>query len=251
VPAEPAASTPDRSSGGSAALPWQSQAHAKFFGRQPELQQLKVAFEAAVGGEGGLNLIVGEPGIGKTSVCEQLCKYVSASGGRSLVGHCYEEGSFRLPYQPFVEIFGTYLQESDLNEVSAELGAGMAELARIVPSLRERLQVSPRPHGDPEEDRWRLLQVATDLLRSAAKKSLLLVLEDLHDADRGTLDLLLYLGRNLQSARMLLVGTYRDVEVDRAHPLSAALTELHRASNLARLHLRGLSTGEVQQLLAA
>jgi DNA-binding CsgD family transcriptional regulator len=75
------------------------------------------------------------------------------------------------------------------------------------------------------------------------------VLEDLHDADRGTLDLLLFLARNLQGARLLVLGTYRDVEVDRAHPLSAVLAELHRASNFARIHLRGLSRGEVLHLL--
>jgi predicted ATPase len=111
--------------------------------------------------------------------------------------------------------------------------------------------LSPPPPGDPEEDRWRLLQAATDLLRSvAARQPLLVVLEDLHDADRGTLDLLLYLARNLHGARILVVGTYRDVEVDRAHPLSAALTELHRAGNVASIQLHGLSTGEVQRLLA-
>jgi predicted ATPase len=129
--------------------------------------------------------------------------------------------------------------------------ASAADLARIVPTLRERLHVSPPPPGDPEEDRWRLLQAVTDLLRNgSAKQPLLAVLEDLHDADRGTLDLMLYLARNLHGARILVVGTYRDVEVDRAHPLSAALSELHRASNVARIHLHGLSTVEVQQMLA-
>ena len=96
-----------------------------------------------------------------------------------------------------------------------------------------------------------MLQAATDFLRSAAAQSpLLLVLEDLHDADRGTLDLLLYLARNLRGARILVVCTYRDVEVDRAHPLSAALSELHRASNVTRMQLRGLSTDDVLRLLA-
>jgi predicted ATPase len=132
-----------------------------------------------------------------------------------------------------------------------EVAPSAADVARIVPTLRERLNIAPRPPGDPEEDRWRLLQAATDLLhRVAAKQPLLVVLEDLHDADRGTLDLLLYLARNLHSARILIVGTYRDVEVDRAHPLSAALAELHRASNVARIQLHGLSTDEVQRLLA-
>jgi DNA-binding CsgD family transcriptional regulator len=121
----------------------------------------------------------------------------------------------------------------------------------MVPMLRERLDVSPRPSGDPEEDRWRLLDAAMDLLRAvASKQTVVVVLEDLHDADRGTLDLLLHVARNLRGTRLLLVGTYRDVDVDRAHPLAAALTELHRFSNVARVQLRGLSTDEVQQLLA-
>jgi hypothetical protein len=90
-----------------------------------------------------------------------------------------------------------------------------------------------------------------DLLRTvAAKQPLLVVLEDLHDADRGTLDLLLHVARNLRGMRGLVVDTYRDVEVDRAHPLSSALTELHRFSNVARVQLHGLSTDEVHRLLA-
>jgi DNA-binding CsgD family transcriptional regulator len=221
-----------------------------FVGRERELRQLESAFGTAAKGDGALILLVGEPGIGKTALCDQLSTFASASGGLPLVGHCYEEGSFRPPYQPFVEVFATYLRGLDTDTAHAELGSNAADLARIGPMLRERLQVSPPPPGDPEEDRWRLLQAATDLLRgAAAKRPLLVVLEDLHDADRGTLDLLLYLARNLHDARILVVGTYRDVEVDRAHPLSAALTELHRASNVARVQLHGLSTDEVLRLL--
>src|SRR5690348_8369588 len=78
-----------------------------FVGRARELHELQRAFEAAALGQGALIMLVGEPGIGKTALCEQLCSFVEASGGKSLVGHCYEEGSFRPPYQPFVEVFGT------------------------------------------------------------------------------------------------------------------------------------------------
>ena len=227
------------------------QTNAAFVGRQAELQQLRAAFDNATGAQGSLVVLVGEPGIGKTALCEHFSEFVSVHGGRRLVGHCYEEGSFRPPYQPFVEVFATYLQDCDIQAVSAGLGSGMAELARMLPTLRERLHISPRPPGDPEEDRWRLLQASTDLLHiAAAQQPLVVVLEDLHDADRGTLDLLLYLARNLYAARTLIVGTYRDVAVDRAHPLAAALTELNRASNVARIQLRGLSTDEVQRLLA-
>jgi hypothetical protein len=99
---------------------------------------------------------------------------------------CYGEGSLRLPYQPFVEAFGTYVQDSDTETLIGELDWRAGDLARMVPILREQLHVTPRPPGDPEEDRRRLLQVATDLLRNvAANLPLLLVLEDLQDADRG------------------------------------------------------------------
>ncbi len=111
--------------------------------------------------------------------------------------------------------------------------------------------VELRRAGDPEDDRWRLLQAVTSFLRNASSvQPLCIVLEDLHWADRGTLDLLLHLARNLQGARILLVGTYRDVEVDRTHPLSAALAELRRAESFQRVPLRGLSPDEVQRMLS-
>jgi DNA-binding CsgD family transcriptional regulator len=233
-----------------------SQAHRlsrgrAFVGRENELRQLSSAFETAAAGHSILVMLGGEPGIGKTALCEQVADAVRARGGLALVGHCYEEGSFGLPYQPFVEALGCYLQACDAETVTAILGAGAADLARMLPMLRDRLHASPETSANPEEDRWRLLQAATDLLRNASlQRPLLLVLEDLHETDRGTLDLLLYLARSLRDTPLLVVGTYRDVEVDRAHPLSAALTELYRASNVVRLHLRGLSMHEVQRLLA-
>jgi hypothetical protein len=79
-------------------------------------------------------MLVGEPGIGKTALCEQLCEFAGESGGHSLVGHCYEEGSFRPPYQPFVEIFSMYLQGSDPEAVSSVLDSNIVELARIIPT---------------------------------------------------------------------------------------------------------------------
>src|SRR5204863_5253336 len=78
-----------------------------------------------------------------------------------------------------------------------------------------------------------------------------MVLEDLHWADRGTLDLLIHLARNLSGARLLLVATYRDIEVDRSHPLSAALAELRRISAFERVALHGLAADQVQRMLGA
>ena len=181
-----------------------------FVGREQELRQLQTAFDAALSGQGSLAMVVGEPGIGKTSLCEQLATYVTVRGGRALVGHCYEEGSLSLPYLPFVEAMRSYVLAREPDGLRKDLGSGAGEVARLVSEIRDRLQVELRPPGDPEDDRWRLLQAVSGFLRNASTvQPLLLVLEDLHDADRGTLDLLLHLSRTLQGARLLIVGTYR------------------------------------------
>ena len=77
------------------------------------------------------------------------------------------------------------------------------------------------------------------------------MLEDLHDADRGTLDLLTHLARNLAGFRLMVLGTYRDVEVDRTHPLSGALANLSRISSFSRVLIRGLAVDEVQRMVEA
>jgi predicted ATPase len=226
----------------------------QFVGREQELGELRAAFDAAAASAGSLRVVVGEPGIGKTAICERLAAYAAEHGGRALVGHCYGEGSFSLPYLPFVEAIRAYVLDSDIDALRAELGTWAVEVAPIVPELRDRMGLEParEPGTFNDEDRYRLLQAATDFLRAAAtRQPLLLVLEDLHDVDRGALDLLVHLSRQLAGSRMLVVGTYRDVEVDRTHPLSAMLAELRRSSHFGRLVLRGLSVEQVQRLLVS
>lgn len=204
-----------------------------FVGREQELRQLQVAFDEALSGQGALVMVVGEPGIGKTALCEQLATHATIRGGKALVGHCYEEGSLSLPYLPFVEAIRSCVLEREPDHLRQELGTGATEVARIVSEIREKVAVEPREAGDPEDDRWRLYQAVTSFLRNASTvQPLLIVLEDLHWADRGTLDFLMHLSRNLGGCRMVVVGTYRDIEVDRAHPLSAALAELSAPERL-------------------
>jgi serine/threonine protein kinase/class 3 adenylate cyclase len=222
-----------------------------FVGREQEVKQLESAFDAALSGKGSLFMVVGEPGIGKTTITEQLATYVGMRGGKSLVGHCYEEGSLSLPYLPFVETMRSYVIQGDREELSNQLGQGAADVARIVSEVRDRVDVVPATSSSPEEERFRLFQSVASFLRNASKaQAMCLVLEDLHDADKGTMEMLVHLARNLAGARILLVGTYRDVEVDRTHPLSAALAELRRVESFQRIPLRGLSPDEVQRMLS-
>jgi serine/threonine protein kinase len=95
-----------------------------FVGREAELRQLQSAFDGVISGQGALVMIVGEPGIGKTALSEQLATYVSLRSGLPLVGHCYEEGSLSLPYLAFVEILRSYATNRNINDLRKELGGG-------------------------------------------------------------------------------------------------------------------------------
>jgi DNA-binding CsgD family transcriptional regulator len=203
--------------------PTLSQTHVSFVGRRAELQRLKAAFDAAASGEGALVMLVGEPGIGKTALCQQLVSFVHTHGGLPLVGHSYPDGSASLPYQPFVEAFESFARQRDTETLRQELGSSANEVARMVPALRNMLQVELAARENPEDDRLRLLSGVLDCLRNIGATHPLL----------------------------LLLGTYRDVEVDRAHPLAAALAELRRVSQFERIHLGELSVDEVQRLLAS
>ena len=223
-----------------------------FVGRDVELRRLHSAFDDALSGQGSVAVVVGEPGIGKTSLCAQLATYVTLRGGTTLVGHCYEDGSVSLPYLPFVEVLRAYVLAQEPNALKHKLGSSARDLARIVLEIRERLGVTPSAPADPEEDRYRLMQAVASVLRNASSDCpMLILLEDLHNADKGTLDMLIQVARSLSGARLVIVGTYRDVEVHRGHPLSEALTELRRVTRLSRISLRGLNIDEVQQMMSS
>ena len=222
-----------------------------FVGREAEVKQLHSAFDSTLSEAGSLVMVVGEPGIGKNTICDQLATYVTLRGGKTLRGNCYEEGSLSLPYLPFVEAMRSYVLERDSEDLKRELGSGATDVAGIVSEIRDRVDVEPRETGDAEQDRYRLLESVTDFLRNASSvQPLVILLEDLHDADRGTLDMLAHVSRNQSGARLMIVGTYRDVEVERSHPLSGTLADLRRIPNFSRVLLRGLSAVEVQRMMS-
>jgi DNA-binding CsgD family transcriptional regulator len=223
-----------------------------FVGREGELRQLYARFDAAVGGQGSMVAILGEPGIGKTALCEQLTGYAASHRARTLVGRCYGASSLNVPYLPVVEALRPYVLGLDAESLRTQLGNNASDLARVLPDIRARLNGPETQPNVLDNQQWRLFQCVSDFVRVIGESQpLVVILEDLHDADRGTLDLLVHLSRNLAGARVLVVATYRDIEVTRVHPLSGALAELRRSSHFVRLPLRGLNQDEVQRMLAS
>jgi DNA-binding CsgD family transcriptional regulator len=132
------------------------------------------------------------------------------------------------------------------------MSTGAADIATIVPEVREQLPDLPLPlrFEDPEQARFRLFDAVTSFLYQAAQHHpLVLVLDDLHWADKPSLLLLEFLAQELRQSRLLVIGTYRDMELSRQHPLSETLAELTREQPLQRLVLHGLNQEDVERFL--
>jgi predicted ATPase/class 3 adenylate cyclase len=243
---EPPLSEPSEPAGNLRGVTW-----GRFVGRREELDQLKAALENILSGKGSVSMLVGEPGIGKTRLAEEFAVYAGLRGAQALTGHCYE-GEASIPYRPFVEALRQYARTRQDDALRQELGPGAPEVATLVSEIRQRfLDVEEAAPLEAEAERLRLFESVTQFIRNAAAANpLVLFLDDIHWADKPSLLLLQYLARSIGGDRVLIVGAYRDVELDRAHPLAEALGTLRRAHNYQRVLLRGLPESDVDGLLA-
>jgi len=221
-----------------------------FVGRHQEMGDLKAALEDALSGRGRLVMLVGEPGIGKTRTAQELATYAGLRGAQVLWGRCYEEQGVP-PYWPWVQAIRSYVRERDPEQLRSEMGAGAADIAEVVSDVRERLpDLQPAPEFEPEQARFRLFDSIAAFLKTASQRQpLVLVLDDLHWADQPSLALLQFVARELGGARLLLIGTYRDMELSRQHPLAEALGELTRERLFQRVLLRGLTQDDVGRFI--
>jgi tetratricopeptide (TPR) repeat protein len=219
-----------------------------FVGRERELAELLGGLDDAFAGRGRLFLLGGEPGIGKSRLAEELIAHAAGRGARVLVGRCWEAGGAPA-YWPWVQSLRAYVREAEPDALRAQLAAGAADLAQIVPELRERFPDLPAPPSPGSEAaRFRLFDAAAEFLRRAsASRPIVLVLDDLHAADAPSLLLLRFLARQLGSTRILLLGAYRDVDPIPGQPLTEMLMEVAREPVTRRLALGGLSEREVVQ----
>ncbi len=224
----------------------------RFVGRREELDQLKGALENTLSGQGALVMLVGEPGIGKTRLAEEFGVYASLRGAQVLTGRCYE-GEVALPYRPFIDMFRQYVRERPDQELHHQLGEGAPEVAKLVSEVRQRFPDIPEsPPLDPEAERMRLFESISAFVRNAAAANpLVLFLDDIHWADKPSLLLMRYLARSVASERVLILAAYRDVELDRTHPLSEVVATLRREQPYERVLLRGLPEEDVLAFLTA
>jgi class 3 adenylate cyclase/tetratricopeptide (TPR) repeat protein len=221
-----------------------------FVGRDEQVEKLRNGLDEALSGKGGILLLVGEPGIGKTRTAEELATYASMRGAQVLWGRCYE-GDGAPAYWPWVQIIRSYVHDREPKALLSQMGPGAADIAEVVSEVRECLPGLPAPPRlEAEQSRFRLFDSITTFLKNAsAAHPLVLVLDDLHWSDKPSLLLFQFIARELASARILILGTYRDVEVGRQHPLEQTLAEFARSGTVERVLLRGLTEADVGRFI--
>ncbi|HKE42786.1 MAG TPA: AAA family ATPase [Casimicrobiaceae bacterium] len=238
--------------GASSAAPLQQLVRGRLVGREAESRQLLSHWERAQQARGQLVLLSGEPGVGKTRLAQELIAQAQQVGATVLRGGCYEYEA-TTPYLPIVEALRDWVHVQSAQALRVTLGATAPEIAKLAPEIETKLGVlAPNAPLSPSEERLRLFDNAARFLQSlAAARGLLLFIDDVHWADQGTLSLLQYLLRHLRSDRVLVLGAYREIELDRAHPLASALVDWNRERLVTRIALGRLSRTDTGALLAA
>ncbi|HEX6547968.1 MAG TPA: AAA family ATPase [Candidatus Dormibacteraeota bacterium] len=217
-------------------------------GREAELSTLEDALLAARRGAGGVVILGGEAGMGKTRLASELSRRAERLGCVVMSGGC-TEAEVSLPYLPFLEAIGNHLSRSDIASLRAALGPAAQELGQLFPQLG----VSPAAGGDPVHSKLRLFEAILLLLltQAAGDRGLLLVLEDLHWADPATRELLDYLTRRLRATNVLTLATYRTDEMHRKHALLPTIQGWRRAGSVELIELDPLPARSISEMLRA
>lgn len=223
-----------------------------FIGREQEISRLTKSLDDAIRGRGGFSMIVGEAGIGKTRIAEELATHARLSGAQVFWGRCYE-GEGAPAYWPWIQMLRAYARESPSDELRTVMGTDASVLSELVPELSVGLPDLPRTAPlEFDQARFRLFDSVCKLLSKAAeRRPVVLILDDLHHADKASLLLLEFLAAMLPRPHLLLLGAYRNGELTAEHHLTSSLAVLERFHPGSAVQLEGLSRGEVRQLIEA
>ncbi len=224
-----------------------------FVGRVDELARVVKSLDESLAGNGQIVMVAGEPGIGKTRIATRVAAEAKARGMLVLWGRCKEEPGAP-PYWPWLQAIDAHAHASDDASLQAALGRGAAHIAAISTEIADRfpnLSVTVRA-TDPDQARFQLFDALTAFWkRVSGPTGLLIILDNLHAADTASLRFLEFLAAEIGSERIMLLGTYRDIELSRRHPLSNSLGELARHAWLHRLRLGGLTLDETAEVVKA
>jgi eukaryotic-like serine/threonine-protein kinase len=218
-------------------------------GREAELASLLGGLENAVAGRGRAFLLVGEPGIGKSRLLDEVSAAARARGARVLVGRCWEAGGAP-PYWPWVQSVRSFVRDADPDTLRPLVGPGASTLAQLLPELRELYPDLPDAPSESEGARFRLFDAFASFLVDASRSTpILLVLDDLHAADEPSLLLLQFVVRQLDHSRLLVIGAYRDLDPRPSEPLREAVSELLREPVTTSIPIQGLGEGDVARFI--
>src|SRR5262249_6492993 len=190
--------------------------HTEFVGRQQETALLRSLIGCARNSQGSVVLLGGSPGVGKTRLAREVAEDAARQGFCILIGHCYERED-PYPYLPFAEMLEAELARASSPEVFRQwLGADAAELAQLAPNLRYVFPDLPSPLQLPPQQarRYSFNSMVALLHRAAGTAPLFLIVEDLQWADEATLALFHHLAHCVARLPVILLGTYRDLEVE-------------------------------------
>ncbi|MBI1818024.1 MAG: AAA family ATPase [Deltaproteobacteria bacterium] len=220
-------------------------------GREAELAVIAGAYQVAKSGQRQIVLLAGEPGIGKTRLASEAALAAHADGATVLLGTCDEDTN--PPYQPFVEALRHYVAHAPEAVLSAYVREHKGELTRLIPELGKRVADLPPPQvAEAETERYLLFEAVTGLLSAASQDApIVLILDDLQWSRTPELVLLKHVLRSAMPLRLLIVVTYRDSDLTRAHPLTAVLADLRREAGVERIALHGLDERAVVALMTA
>jgi predicted ATPase len=216
--------------------------HTSFVGRKTELALLETALASVVAGSPQTVFIGGEAGVGKTRLVAEFSRRVQ-DDARVLTGQCYELSAGGLPYGPAIEMLRRLARSLDPAARRELLEPAEAELSRVLP-------IGEAQQGWPGDNTARSVQaqffelVLRFVGRIGRRWPLVLVVEDLHWADRSTLDLLMFLVHNLYEERVLVVGTYRSEELH-GHLLRTVLLQSERSPRARRIELASFGREEL------
>jgi ABC-type oligopeptide transport system substrate-binding subunit len=219
----------------------------RMVGRGEAFAEVAALWEKSKVGDGQMLLISGEPGIGKTRMVKELITYAELSGAKTLLGACYAQE--RRPYGPIAQMVQRSLEDGFNLELPQ---AVMADLLTLAPELRLRFpDILPNEQLEMEAEQQRLFEsMITWFGALTADRQLLLIVEDAHWADSGSIALLGYLARRLNRRQAMVVATYREVELDEAFPFQELLLALNRERLAVRVKLVRLDKKQTQDLLA-